>query len=284
MSLPRPAATFVILAMSFVLVMGCGDKKAPSQAAKPAPAVKAPAAPAPAPVKASTASPRRGVEKLPEKKAPEVAPPSAPEAAAIGPHPSFKNGRLYLTAEDLKKFTEDISGDGPLQVDIEVEDGVISCALEGEKAPATVASFVGLATGKLAFKDEKTGKWVKRPFFDGLTFHRVIPNFMLQGGDPRGLGTGGPGYRFDDEFHPDLVHKPGTLSMANAGPGTNGSQFFVTEVATSRLDNRHAVFGYCKNLELIKKLARVEKKDKELGPRASTPVTPIVMKKVTVHR
>ena len=282
------------LLLSLFLFTSCGEKKADTPAPKAAEAPVEKKKPEAAAVKAApeapgkktlSASPRRGIEKLPEKKDEQPKAEAATVETEVGPHPSFKSGRISLGSEDLKEFIKDIEGDGPLQADFELEDGIISCALEGEKAPATVASFVGLAMGKLAFKDEKTGKWTKRPFFDGLTFHRVIPNFMLQGGDPRGVGTGGPGYRFNDEFHPELKHtRPGTLSMANAGPGTNGSQFFITEVATPRLDNRHAVFGYCKNLPLIKKLARVEKKDKELGPRASKPASPIVVKTVRIYR
>jgi peptidyl-prolyl cis-trans isomerase A (cyclophilin A) len=122
--------------------------------------------------------------------------------------------------------------------------GEIVCQLEEEKAPETVKNFVGLATGEKEYEDPKTGKKSHEPFFDGTIFHRVIKNFMVQGGDRLGQGTGGPGYRFKDEFHPSLKHVgPGILSMANAGPNTNGSQFFITLVATPWLDGKHAVFG-----------------------------------------
>jgi cyclophilin family peptidyl-prolyl cis-trans isomerase len=119
--------------------------------------------------------------------------------------------------------------------------GAITIKLEHEKTPMTVANFVGLAEGTL----ENNVTEVGTPYYNGLTFHRVIADFMIQGGDPTGTGAGGPGYQFEDEIHPELKHnRPGTLSMANAGPATNGSQFFITHGPTDWLDGKHTVFGY----------------------------------------
>ena len=123
-------------------------------------------------------------------------------------------------------------------------EGKFTIQLFEEKAPKTVANFTGLAEGTKEWTDPRTGKKSKTPYYDGTIFHRVIDGFMIQGGDPLGQGTGGPGYKFADEFHPTLRHtKPGILSMANGGPNTNGGQFFITLAETPWLDNKHSVFG-----------------------------------------
>jgi peptidyl-prolyl cis-trans isomerase B (cyclophilin B) len=136
-----------------------------------------------------------------------------------------------------------------IAIEIQTSKGVIECTLYASKTPITVANFLNLA---------------QRGYYDGLTFHRVIPNFMVQGGDPTGTGRGGPGYRFGDEFHPSLKHtSPGILSMANAGPGTNGSQFFITHTATPWLDRKHSVFGSVSNgqsvVDAIRQGDRIQK-------------------------
>ena len=141
----------------------------------------------------------------------------------------------------------------------ETSQGNIVVRLLENEAPKTVANFIGLAEGTKEFTNEKTGQKEKKPFYDGLIFHRVIPQFMIQGGCPQGSGMGGPGYKFGDEFHPSLKHsKAGKLSMANSGPGTNGSQFFITVAATPWLDNRHTIFGeVVEGYDVVEKISQV---------------------------
>ncbi len=160
-------------------------------------------------------------------------------------------------------------------------EGNFTIRLFEAEVPKTVANFVGLAEGTQEFVDPKTGQKTTRPFYDGLIFHRVIADFMIQGGCPLGTGTGGPGYKFADEFNPSLRHsKPGILSMANAGPNTNGSQFFITLVPTPWLDNRHSVFG-----EVVSGMDVVEKigSTKTSKPN-DRPVTPITIESVKIER
>ena len=148
------------------------------------------------------------------------------------------------------------------------------------EAPNTVANFVGLAEGTKEWTDPKTGQKKTAPFYDGIIFHRVIDGFMIQGGDPLGKGYGGPGYKFGDEFHPSLKHnRDGLLSMANAGPNTNGSQFFITLAPTPHLDNRHSIFGVVEDgMDVVKKIGKVR-----VGAQ-DRPVTDVVMNKVTIER
>ena len=158
--------------------------------------------------------------------------------------------------------------------------GTFKVRLYDDKAPKTVANFVGLASGSQEWTDPATGKKVSRPFYDGLIFHRVIEGFMIQGGCPEGTGRGGPGYRFADEFGPGLKHdKAGLLSMANAGANTNGSQFFITLAATPWLDNRHAIFGeVVDGMDVITKIGKTA-----TGPQ-DRPVQDITIRKVTVEK
>lgn len=159
-------------------------------------------------------------------------------------------------------------------------EGSFIVRLFAEQAPLTVGNFTGLAEGTKAWTDPRSNTKVTRPFYDGLIFHRVIDGFMIQGGDPLGTGTGGPGYRFADEFHPALRHnKAGLLSMANAGPNTNGSQFFITLGPTPHLDDRHAVFGeVIEGLDVVQRIGQVR-----TGPR-DRPLADVVMETVRIER
>ena len=162
----------------------------------------------------------------------------------------------------------------------ETTEGNFKVRLFDQEAPNTVGNFVGLAEGTKEWRDPKTGERKKAPFYDGIIFHRVINGFMIQGGDPLGQGTGGPGFNFADEFHPQLRHdKAGILSMANAGPNTNGSQFFITLGPTPHLDNKHSVFGeVVEGMDVVKRIGGVR------TARGDRPVTDVVINKVTIER
>ncbi len=166
-----------------------------------------------------------------------------------------------------------------LYVILETSMGRIVCKFYEKEAPKTVANFVELAQGDKEWVDPKTGEKVKKRFFNGLIFHRVIPDFMIQGGCPLGNGTGGPGYRFEDEISPDLhFDRAGILAMANSGPNTNGSQFFITTVPTPWLDGKHTIFGrVVKGQEVVDAISKVEKgfQDK--------PIKPIKIQWVMIH-
>ena len=159
--------------------------------------------------------------------------------------------------------------------------GKFTVELFEKEAPKTVANFVGLAEGTKEWADPKTGAKVKKPFYNGLIFHRVIADFMIQGGDPLGTGTGDPGYKFGDEFGSSKkMDKAGVLAMANAGPNTNGSQFFITLKETNYLNGKHTVFGEVTDgMDTIRKIG--ETKTSKPGDR---PVTPVVMQSVTIER
>ncbi len=184
----------------------------------------------------------------------------------------------------LKSFDEVpadyVPGTGELHAVIHTNLGEIDILLYESRAPKTVANFVGLATGKREYTDMETMQPSNKPYYDGVIFHRVIPGFMIQGGDPSGTGRGGPGYKFADEFHPELRHnRPGLLSMANAGPATNGSQFFITLAPTPHLDNRHAIFG-----EVVKGMDVVEKIGNAPRNHQDRPHDEIVMERVEIKR
>jgi len=161
-------------------------------------------------------------------------------------------------------------------------EGSFTVRLFDQEAPETVANFTGLAEGTKEWTHPGTQKkMTNAPFYDGIIFHRVIEGFMIQGGDPLGTGTGGPGYKFSDEFSPKLRHtKPGLLSMANAGPHTNGSQFFITLAATPWLDNKHSIFGeVVEGMDVVEKIGRTP--TSKPGDR---PLKPIAIQSVTIQR
>ncbi|HEX9297622.1 MAG TPA: peptidylprolyl isomerase [Polyangiaceae bacterium] len=177
----------------------------------------------------------------------------------------------------LADATRGLAGSGPLAATIETDVAKLECKLYEDKAPITVANFVGLARGTRPWKDPD-GKWVKKPAYDGTTFHRTIKGFMIQGGDAKGTGSGEPGYVIPDEVWENAQHdRAGLLCMANRGPNTNGAQFFITDAAAAHLDRGYTIFGECGPEEMVHKISSVE----VIGER---PKTPPKIKSVKIHR
>jgi cyclophilin family peptidyl-prolyl cis-trans isomerase len=164
---------------------------------------------------------------------------------------------------------------------ITMDQGVMIARLFPKEAPITVENVVGLAEGKKSWRNPRTGTMVRRPYYNGLIFHRIIPKFMIQGGDPTGTGTGGAGFSWVDEFNPTLRHnKAGILSMANAGPNTNNGQFFITLAPTPHLDNRHSVFGeLVEGLDVLQAIGSVPTNKAD-----NRPLKPVIMRSVRIER
>lgn len=223
------------------------------------------------------------VEPTPAKKAPLVETKTTPTLAAPSKAPTA--ARKPLGIDPLEgKFTlaqalDGLARQGELRARFETNQGEVVIKLFEKEAPNTIANFVGLARGKRAFEDVTTGKWVLRPFYDGLTFHRVVPYFMVETGCPSGNGLGTPGYHIPDEFHDALKHdKPGIVGMTNAGPNTGGSQFYITERPAPNLDKRHSVFGeVIEGMDVLKKIARMPRDNDK-------PKEAVVITKLTIFR
>ena len=187
----------------------------------------------------------------------------------------FFLGNLAFARADKQEKTEE-----SLQVILQTSKGDITCVLFEKKAPKTVANFIGLAQGTKEWIDPRTGKTVKKPLYDGTIFHRVIPGFMIQAGDPLGTGFGGPGYRFEDEIAGGLAFdRPGMLAMANSGPNTNGSQFFITVAPTPWLNGLHTIFGQViKGQEVVKAITSAKRDGND------KPLEPVILKKVIIQK
>jgi peptidyl-prolyl cis-trans isomerase A (cyclophilin A) len=181
----------------------------------------------------------------------------------------------------LKDALRDLPGKAPLVATLRTSMGAIYCDLYEDKAPVTVANFVGLARGLREWWSQKDQAWVAKPYYDGTVFHRVIPTFMIQGGDWKGDGSGDMWFTIPDEVNPALKHdRAGQLCMANRGPNTNEAQFFISEGAAPHLDGSYTIFGQCTPTEIVNRIARVP----QSGPPNNHPLTPVVIERVTIER
>lgn len=266
-----PSLTDLLVLSVSLLGLGC------QRTAPPPPEESQPTAVSAASAAASTAlqtessvsKQSQSLESAAATSAPSAAVPTA--SAASGGDPA--QGKFTLA-----EATKGLKPNGKLWADIDTDQGKLKCELFDDKAPITVANFVGLARGLRPFKDPKTSQWVKRPAYDGTTFHRIIKGFMIQGGDPAGTGAGEPGYVFPDEVWPGATHdKRGLICMANRGPNTNGMQFFIMDGEAKHLDKSYTIFGKCSPDSVIEKLANSEVR----GDRA---VNPPKIKKVSIAR
>jgi peptidyl-prolyl cis-trans isomerase A (cyclophilin A) len=224
------------------------------------------------PAAAQTAAPSKPATPQTKPATPTTKPAAPPAKPAA---PAEKPAAPATPAASAAKY-------GPgVYAHITTNHGAMIAKLFDKEAPRTVENFVGLAEGKKQWMNPRTKTMVRRPYYNNLTFHRIIPGFMIQGGDPEGTGTGGPGYKFADEFNPTLRHsKPGILSMANSGPNTNGGQFFITLAPTPHLNDRHSVFGEL--VEGMDVLMAISKVPTSKGD--NRPLTPVVIKSVRIER
>jgi peptidyl-prolyl cis-trans isomerase A (cyclophilin A) len=229
-----------------------------------------------APASAQTAGAKPAA---PPKPAPPTAKPVTPQAPTAKPAaPTSKPAAPATPAMTAAKY-----GPGTYAL-FTTNQGNFIARLFDKDAPNTVQNFVGLAEGKKPWKDPRTGRLIRRPYYNNVLFHRVIPNFMIQGGDPEGTGMGGPGFTFPDEISPSHRHnKPGILSMANRGPNTNGGQFFITVAPYPSLDGHYSIFG-----EIVEGQAVVDAISKAprkmMDPGKDRPLTPVVIKQVKIER
>ena len=245
---PRPLLVLPCL----LLLTSC--KSAPSEPSEPAArkeeSVKTPPSTIPA-----------------ETQAPAPQPPPGPRparpVASVQPAPDDPLHGVFGIAD----ATQGLAGSGSLVATIDTDVGKLECKLYDDKAPLTVANFIGLARGNRPWKDPD-GKWVKKPAYDGTVFHRIIKGFMIQGGDPKGNGSGEPGYVIPDEIWEGAVHnRAGLICMANRGPNTNGAQFFITDASAPHLDRSYTIFGECGPEEMVHKIASTE----VMGEKPKTP-------------
>ncbi|MBL8681786.1 MAG: peptidylprolyl isomerase [Myxococcales bacterium] len=273
---PQDPANYFVPAVLGLAVVGAIGYWAKSSSAPPEPTAVRPSSDDTQRPSAGQGSGAAVRPSEPPSPAPEPAPPGAGDPLPNN-HPSPTTPDPRRGQFSLADATEGMPAGTTLVAEIDTNHGIFTCQLFPERAPNTVANFVGLARGKRDFWDPVTGQWVRRPYYDGTIFHRVIPRFMAQGGDILRSGSGGPGYTFNDE-NTAAHDQPGMLCMANRGPNTNGSQFFILEEPKEHLNGSYSVFGQCSPVDLVRRITGV--------PRAPNdrPNSPVVIRTIRVRR